>query len=69
MLPWEGGSRGHLRLSLAREPQVATSGRAARAARTLVFRKERKEEKGKLEKLKVPQRRNLYTLRNFYKRN
>jgi hypothetical protein len=69
MLPWEGVLRGHLRLSLARGPQVATSGRAARAARMLVFRKERKEEREKLEKWKVPRGRNLYTLRNFYKRN
>jgi hypothetical protein len=65
--PLGRGLRGHLRLPLARGPQVATSGKAARAARLLVLgRKERRE---KLEKLKVPAKRNLYTLRNFYKRN
>lgn len=29
--PWEGGQCGYLRLSLARGPQVATSGESARA--------------------------------------
>ena len=48
---------------------MATSGIAARAACLLVFENVRKEEKRKLEKWKVPRERNLYTLRNFYKRN
>jgi hypothetical protein len=61
--------RGHLRPSLARRSQVATSGKDARAACVLVLKKEGKEKKEQLEKWKVPQKRNLYTLRNLYKRN
>jgi hypothetical protein len=48
---------------------VATSGKDARAACVLVLKKEGKEKKEQLEKWKVPQKRNLYTLRNLYKRN
>ena len=47
---------------------MATSGSAARAASRVGFRKERKEEKKKARKLKVPRKWNLYTLRNFYKK-
>jgi hypothetical protein len=47
MLPLAGDLRGHLRLPLARELQMATSGSAARAASRVGFLKvfERRKEK------------------------
>jgi hypothetical protein len=48
---------------------VATSGKVRSCSLRVGFEKEGKEEFEKLEKWKVPLRRNLYTLRNFYKRN
>jgi hypothetical protein len=51
MLPWEGVLRGHLRLSRERGLQMSTSGKAARAACVLVFRKEKKGGNKKLEKV------------------
>jgi hypothetical protein len=70
MLPWEGDLAWSFEaLSGERASKWQRAAVAARAACVLVFRKERKEERQKLEKLAVPLKRNLYTLRNFYRRN
>lgn len=64
-VPWEGVSTWSFE-ALSGEGASNGNERQNRSCSFCVFRKEKEEEK-KARKWKVPLKRNLYTLRNFYK--